>query len=192
MGGEKGAGGRGEGRGGEGWSGVSLGWGTHLPYGCGAAPYLGSAKRGAGLPFPVASFLCALDPVKKKKEKNHLNYTIHRLSWTIEASKTFLLRNRSTDIDRGIFFFFFSSSFSRFVSFPFPFPLSLPLSFPRFPFIEIAHDNEQGTGYFIPACTARLVEAQFVSPNWIARHSIYELNRFSSRLAARNRRTNPE
>lgn len=51
---------------------------AHLPYGCGAAPYLGSAKRGAGLPFPVASFLCALDPVKKKKEKNHLNYTIHR------------------------------------------------------------------------------------------------------------------
>lgn len=69
----RGGGGEGE----EGWSGVS--WDeAHLPYGCGAAPYLGSAKRGAGLPFPVASFLCALDPVKKKKEKNHLNYTIHR------------------------------------------------------------------------------------------------------------------
>lgn len=34
----------------------------YSPYGWGAAPYLGSAKRGAGLPFPVASFLCVLEP----------------------------------------------------------------------------------------------------------------------------------
>lgn len=43
----------------------------HLPYGWRAAPYLGSAKRGAGLPFPVASFLCALDPVTMKKRILH-------------------------------------------------------------------------------------------------------------------------
>lgn len=116
-----------EGRGG-GWSGAS--WDeAHLPYGCGAAPYLGSAKRGAGLPFPVASFLCALDPVKKKREKNHLNYTIHRFvsersqaSWQPSKQNFW---NRSIDIDQGSsclpFFFFF-----------------LPL-LPRFPFIEIVY-----------------------------------------------------
>lgn len=104
-----------EGRGG-GWSGAS--WDeAHLPYGCGAAPYLGSAKRGAGLPFPVASFLCALDPVKKKREKNHLNYTIHRFvsersqaSWQPSKQNFW---NRSIDIDQGSsclpFFFFFPS-----------------------------------------------------------------------------------
>lgn len=39
----------------------------HSPYGWGAAPYLGSAKRGAGLPFPVASFLCVLEPAIERQ-----------------------------------------------------------------------------------------------------------------------------
>lgn len=167
---------------------------AHLPYGCGAAPYLGSAKRGAGLPFPVASFLCALDPVKKKKEKNHLNYTIHRFvpNDRKRASKQAKLFFWNRSIDRStstkgssspcLPFFLFSSILP-------PSPL-----LPRFPFIyrNSIWNGADRAPVILFRCVSGLAEAQFVSPGGIARNSIYELNRFSSRLGARNRRTNPE
>lgn len=166
---------------------------AHLPYGCGAAPYLGSAKRGAGLPFPVASFLCALDPVKKKKEKNHLNYTIHRFvpndrKRASKQAKLFFW-NRSIDRHRRRDLLLLVSRSFFFLPSP---PPSPPL--PRFPFIyrNSIWNGADRAPVILFRCVSGLAEAQFVSPGGIARNSIYELNRFSSRLGARNRRTNPE
>lgn len=53
----------------------------NLPYGWGAAPYLGSAKSGAGLPLPLDSFLWPLESKKKKhlkisKRQSHTLYKI--------------------------------------------------------------------------------------------------------------------
>jgi len=51
----------------DGWTGQTDRLDRYSPYGWGAAPYLGSAKRGAGLPFPVASFLCVLEPATERQ-----------------------------------------------------------------------------------------------------------------------------
>lgn len=68
----------------------------HSPYGWGAAPYLGSAKRGAGLPFPVASFLCVLEPAIERRfvDETMIIYEYVAFRTTIAARDiTFILRS---------------------------------------------------------------------------------------------------